>query len=112
SRPTFSTDRRTGKPPMETGHLATHDHETNKPPAGRLADATAASFPLSFAQRRLWFFEEMEPGNPAHHLADLMRIRGPLDATALESALTDIVRRHEVLRSVFHRAGAGPMQRA
>ena len=61
--------------------------------------------PLSFAQRRLWFLDRLEPG--AHYNSPLtLRVHGALDAAALECALAEVVRRHEVLRSVI-RADAG-----
>ncbi|HEX8905000.1 MAG TPA: condensation domain-containing protein, partial [Longimicrobiaceae bacterium] len=61
--------------------------------------------PLSFAQRRLWFLDRLEPG--AHYNSPLtLRVHGALDAAALERALAEVVRRHEVLRSVI-RADAG-----
>jgi amino acid adenylation domain-containing protein len=61
--------------------------------------------PLSFAQRRLWFMDRLEPG-AAYNSPLTLRVRGALDAPALERALAEVVCRHEVLRSVI-RAGAG-----
>ena len=49
-------------------------------------------FPLSFAQRRMWLLDRLEPGATAYHLAFASRLRGPLDASALERALGEIVR--------------------
>jgi amino acid adenylation domain-containing protein len=57
--------------------------------------------PLSFAQQRLWFLEQLQPGNPVYHLPTAVRVTGPLDVTALEKALTGIVQRHEILRTTF-----------
>ncbi|WP_283133515.1 non-ribosomal peptide synthetase [Rhizohabitans arisaemae] len=53
---------------------------------------------LSPGQRRLWFVERLAPESPAHNIAMAERIRGPLDAGALRSALGAVVARHEVLR--------------
>jgi amino acid adenylation domain-containing protein len=61
--------------------------------------------PLSSAQRRLWFLDQMEPGRATYNLPAALRLRGPLDAAALERALAAVVERHEALRTVF-RAGA------
>src|SRR4051794_15281750 len=57
--------------------------------------------PLSFAQRRLWFFDQLDPGNAAYIICEGIRLIGPLDLDALERSLTEIVRRHEVLRTVY-----------
>jgi amino acid adenylation domain-containing protein len=56
--------------------------------------------PLSFGQERLWFLEQLEPG-PSYVVPYSLRLRGPLDTAALERALREIVRRHEVLRTTF-----------
>ncbi|HEU0077896.1 MAG TPA: amino acid adenylation domain-containing protein, partial [Longimicrobiaceae bacterium] len=57
--------------------------------------------PLSFAQQRLWFIDRMEPGSAAYNIPTPLRLRGALDARALRRALSEIVRRHESLRTVF-----------
>ena len=60
-----------------------------------------ASFPASFAQQRLWFLDQLEPGTAAYNLVRAFRITGPLDVRALTSAIRAVVRRHEALRTVF-----------
>lgn len=60
-----------------------------------------AAFPASFAQQRLWFLDQLEPGTAAYNLARAFRITGPLDVTALGLALEAVVKRHESLRTVF-----------
>jgi amino acid adenylation domain-containing protein/non-ribosomal peptide synthase protein (TIGR01720 family) len=57
--------------------------------------------PLSFAQQRLWFIHQLEPDNPSYHCPAAIRITGPLDVRALHRSLSEIVRRHEVLRTSF-----------
>jgi thioesterase domain-containing protein/acyl carrier protein len=55
--------------------------------------------PLSLAQQRLWFIEELEPNNATYNVVSAARICGPLNVTALQHALLDVARRHETLRS-------------
>ncbi|MCB1054897.1 MAG: amino acid adenylation domain-containing protein, partial [Acidobacteria bacterium] len=69
------------------------------------------SAPLSFAQQRLWFLHRFDPASPAWGLPLGMRLRGRLEPRAFEAALSEIVRRHGVLRTVFPLAGAAPVQR-
>ncbi|MCW3610637.1 non-ribosomal peptide synthetase/type I polyketide synthase [Burkholderia cenocepacia] len=55
---------------------------------------------LSFAQRRMWFARQAEPG-AAYNMPEVFRVRGPLDRDALEAALNRVIGRHEVLRTRF-----------
>jgi amino acid adenylation domain-containing protein len=57
--------------------------------------------PLSFAQQRLWFVDQLAPGDPSYNVSSALRIRGSLDVEALERSLEQIVWRHEVLRTTF-----------
>jgi len=57
--------------------------------------------PLSFAQQRIWFIDQLEPGSPVYNMSAGFRLEGPLDRGALERSLSEIVRRHEVLRTTF-----------
>jgi amino acid adenylation domain-containing protein len=66
--------------------------------------------PLSFAQQQLWFLDQLQPGNVAYNISDAVRLMGELDIPALAKALSEIVRRHEVLRTVFAIAGDSPVQ--
>jgi amino acid adenylation domain-containing protein len=56
---------------------------------------------LSFAQERLWVFEQLEPDTGAYNIPRVLRLAGPLDVIALERSINKIVERHEVLRSGF-----------
>ncbi|HEX2202014.1 MAG TPA: non-ribosomal peptide synthase/polyketide synthase [Longimicrobium sp.] len=69
-----------------------------------------AGLPLSFAQERLWLVDQLQPGSPAYNMPGALRIRGALDASALERALAEIVRRHEPLRTTFAVHGDRPVQ--
>jgi aspartate racemase len=66
--------------------------------------------PLSFAQKRLWFLAQLEPGSPAYNRPVALYLRGPLDLTALEDVLGEILRRHEVLRATFPTVEGWPLQ--
>ena len=57
--------------------------------------------PLSFAQSRLWFLDQFDPGSAAYNVPTAMRLSGPFDVAALEKAIGEILRRHEVLRTSF-----------
>ncbi len=59
------------------------------------------SAPLSFAQQRLWFLDQLDSGSPAYNQPALVRLEGELDRGALERAFAEIVERHEVLRTAF-----------
>lgn len=62
--------------------------------------------PLSFAQQRLWFLEQLQPGMPVYHLPTAVRVTGPLDITALEKTFAAITDRHEILRTTFSEDGS------
>src|SRR5215213_67791 len=57
--------------------------------------------PLSLAQQRLWFLHQLDPGNDPYYLPFYYRLTGPLDVAALERGLNEVIRRHEILRTVF-----------
>ncbi|HEX6373984.1 MAG TPA: amino acid adenylation domain-containing protein [Longimicrobium sp.] len=70
----------------------------------------AGDLPLSFGQERLWFLQRLQPESPFYNVACAVRLRGALDARALERALGEIVRRHEPLRTRFRDAEGVPAQ--
>jgi amino acid adenylation domain-containing protein/non-ribosomal peptide synthase protein (TIGR01720 family) len=66
--------------------------------------------PLSFAQRRLWFLDQLEPDSPLYNMPHALRLEGDLDRRALEASLDEILRRHQVLRTRFARAEDGGVE--
>ena len=67
----------------------------------------SAPLPTSFAQRRLWFIDQLEGGSSQYHIPVALRLDGRLDRAALQHALDAIVVRHEVLRTTYTEDGAG-----
>nr|WP_051801385.1 non-ribosomal peptide synthetase [Streptomyces sp. NRRL F-525] len=67
--------------------------------------------PLSWTQERIWFEEQLRPGDTAYHMPVTLRVRGPLDIAALQHAVDTLVARHDALRTVFTTADGEPRQR-
>src|SRR5947207_1080349 len=68
------------------------------------------TFPLSFAQQRLWFLEQWEPGSPFYNIPLALRLTGPLQLSVLEQSLNELLRRHEALRTSFALREGQPVQ--
>jgi amino acid adenylation domain-containing protein len=66
--------------------------------------------PLSFAQQRLWFLDQLEPGNPFYNMHIVFRLSGHLAVEALERSLGELVRRHEALHTTFATVEGQPVQ--
>jgi amino acid adenylation domain-containing protein len=75
-----------------------------------LALARDRDLPLSFAQQRLWFLDQLEPGSSFYHIPAAVRLRGTLDLTALEQGFREVIRRHESLRTRFGVVNGVPVQ--
>ena len=67
-------------------------------------------FPLTFAQQRLWFLEQLEPHATAYLIPWSIRMNGTLNVSALRDSLNEIVRRHEILRTTFSSVDGQPTQ--
>ena len=83
-------------------------HRADAPPI--VAVNREQELPLSFAQQRLWFIQQLEPDNPAYNAPVALRLTGPLNHSALEQSLSEIVRRHEALRTTFADANGHAFQ--
>jgi len=71
---------------------------------------TDALPPLSFAQQRMWLLHQLEPTSAAYNEPEAVRITGPLNVVALEHSLNELVRRHDILRTVFPTVAGEPVQ--
>ncbi|MFP2934789.1 condensation domain-containing protein, partial [Pyxidicoccus sp. 3LG] len=66
--------------------------------------------PLSFAQQRLWFLDQLQPGSVLYSMPLALRLSGDLELSALQRAFDELVRRHESLRTTFQAEGGKPRQ--
>ncbi|MFL6257618.1 MAG: amino acid adenylation domain-containing protein, partial [Pyrinomonadaceae bacterium] len=82
---------------------------TTAPPLVRVERDTCG-LPLSFAQQRLWFLDQLQPGTATYNIPSALRVEGRLDAHALRRSLDEVVRRHEALRTTFEVADGEPRQ--
>jgi hypothetical protein len=92
---------------QEKGLKAARTHPT-APPILRVP--RDRDLPLSFSQQRLWFIDQMEPGNPAYNIAQALRLVGEIEPRLLQWIFSEIVRRHESLRTTFVSRENGPVQ--
>jgi len=68
------------------------------------------ALPLSFAQERMWFLEQLNPGTPLYNVPWAVRLTGPLDVGALQRSLDALVERHSILRTTYHAMAGAPYQ--
>ncbi|MCP5015978.1 MAG: amino acid adenylation domain-containing protein [Ketobacter sp.] len=80
----------------------------NIPPIERVPSDSVV--PLSFAQQRLWFLDQLEPGSTAYNMPGAFRLRGRVDVSALRQALETIVARHDILRTTMQLIDDEPVQ--
>ena len=69
-----------------------------------------SSVPLSYAQQRLWFLDQLEPNSPFYNIPVMMRLTGKLNIAALTQSFNEIIRRHEILRTAFEVRDGEPLQ--
>jgi amino acid adenylation domain-containing protein len=106
-----------------TPELRARLHEYRHELVSILADADAAEsepiqpvprdrpLPVSYAQRRLWFLDRLDPGGAHYNVPTAIRLGGPVDEEALHAALDGLVARHEALRTTFPAHDGVPYQR-
>ncbi|MEE8586168.1 MAG: amino acid adenylation domain-containing protein, partial [Acidobacteriota bacterium] len=82
--------------------------ESPVPPLRRVS--RQAELPLSFAQQRLWFLDQLEPNSPIYNIPTALRLNRALKANVLEAALNEVLRRHEALRTCFPSVEGNPQQ--
>lgn len=89
------------------GSKASQAMETEISPGDSAAPPVTGpqAFPASFAQQRLWFLHQYSPDSPVYHAASAFRFRGEVRLEPLQRALTDLVERHESLRTTFGSEG-------
>ncbi len=74
------------------------------------AEVEVFVFPVSFAQQRLWFLQQLVPSNPFYNVPTAVLLAGPLNVAALSQTFNEIVRRHEALRTTFRMVEGQPVQ--
>nr|WP_237421983.1 non-ribosomal peptide synthetase [Gordonia sp. SID5947] len=75
-----------------------------------VAAARPSPIPLSYAQRRIWFLDALDPGSHVYNIPLVLRFRGDLDPSALDAAVRDLLGRHEILRTRFPSTDGVPEQ--
>ncbi len=93
---------------LEIERIIREGHGVLAPPIERVA--ATANLPLSFAQQRLWFLDQLTPDNAFYNMQLGIRLNGELSVEALTAALNEICRRHEVFRASFHNVAGDPVQ--
>ncbi len=88
--------------------LMRETHKMQLPPL--LPISRDEALPLSFAQQRLWFLDQLEPGSPLYNLPTAVRLFGALDVDLLKKSLQGVVQRHEILRTSFVAENGRPRQ--
>ncbi|MEH2092609.1 amino acid adenylation domain-containing protein [Nostoc sp.] len=90
--------------------LGYHRNNNAIPQVSRKNQTESQTFPLSFAQQRLWVLAQLEPDSPFYNMFKAVRLNGRLDIEVLERSLNEIIRRHEILRTTFNAVAGTPVQ--
>ncbi len=99
-----------GLSPEERGRLTDPSGNDGKPALIPVSTSPKEPVPLSFAQQRLWFLDQLWPGRPDYNVPLAVRLRGPLSRTALSSAVTSLLERHDILRTRYVERDDQPWQ--
>ncbi|MFF5016519.1 amino acid adenylation domain-containing protein [Streptomyces sp. NPDC001165] len=97
-------------PAQNALHTRRLEEPTAAAPGGITGRPAGAGAPLSFAQQRLWFLDQLGPGNAAYNMPYALRLSGPVDLDAAVRAFQALVRRHETLRTTFPSVDGEPTQ--
>ncbi|WP_217441728.1 non-ribosomal peptide synthetase [Myxococcus sp. CA039A] len=90
--------------------LAASQESSSAQPPPILPVPRSGPLPLSFAQQRLWFIDQLQPGSSIYNMPSFVRLDGHLDIHALQLSLNELVRRHEALRTTFIQRDDQPLQ--
>ena len=93
-----------------SGDLTTQEKRALLEQLLREKAAKPKSFPVSFAQQRLWILNQLLPDSPVYNVPTAVLLSGPLDIGALERTFTEVIRRHQTLRTTFATIDADPAQ--
>ncbi len=107
--PELSAELAANKPQLVQFLRAARSTESRTPPPLKRA-ARGGELPLSFAQQRLWFLDQLEPNSPLYNIPHAVQLNGALDPAALERSVSHLVRRHESLRTCFPSDDGQPAQ--
>jgi amino acid adenylation domain-containing protein len=105
---TVSGTSKDGKKPVEKRVHSAIASSMDTPAITRCARQGHA--PLSYAQQRLWFLDQLAPGSPVYNIPEAIRLKGPFSPEALEQSFSEIIRRHEALRTTFQALDGQPVQ--
>src|SRR5262249_20053669 len=94
-----------------SAHIDTAYRAEAEPLAPPLVPGTrTGTLPMSFAQQRLWFLDQLDGASATYNIPLAVRLRGPLNVAILVASLTEVVRRHEALRTTFPTVQGFPVQ--
>ncbi len=86
------------------------EFDATSPPLVASERDSETNIPLSWSQQRLWFLDQLEGSNATYNIPSALKLEGDLNVAALEEALQEIIRRHEVLRTSFESVNGEPVQ--
>ena len=93
---------------LKIDEMALKDQELQAPPITPVP--REGDLPLSFAQQRLWFLDQLAPGTANYNTPSAFRLKGTLNIDVLKQSIEEVVRRHEILRTTFAQRDGDPIQ--